>query len=391
MRVWDAAKVLITFDDPAADVDVTAYLRVGDLVRSRRVGGPTGAGRFTATLANPTRLFDPPWPGATPGAFGSIRPGQRVQVFYDTAQVFDGYIDDWDHDWPRGGLPTATFEASDPLARLAERKFAEWQTIPGQRVGARLTSALARPEVDWTGATSFDQGAMTLHGDLVPAGTNVLSYIQQLERTDGGRFFATRTGGLAYRQLNLAATPTVVATFTDGASDIDGIQGLVVGYGSEDWYTQVNATRVDGVTQTSSSASVITDLHGGGYRAHNLDNLLMKTDAGAMNLAEYTRSMFEVTTPVITELRCALDTLPVHADALVVAGLEFGDRIAVEWTPTGSGDPADQTLAVEGLRDRFVGERGIREWVRTISTSRLIGLPSWIIGTSQIGTGVLGL
>jgi hypothetical protein len=85
-------------------------------------------------------------------------------------------------------------------------------------------------------------------------------------------------------------------------------------------------------------------------------------------------------------LHCLLDDLS-DADGLAVASLEFGDQVEVEWTPTGTGDPADQTLAVEGLSDRFTPAL----WTRTISLSRLVGLQGWVIGTSQIGTGVLGL
>jgi hypothetical protein len=397
MRVWDAIQVLLTFDDPAADVDVTCYVREGDVNRQRQIGGPTRAGTCSITLKNDERLFDPPWPGSTPGALGSIRPGQRVQVFWDSVKVFDGHVDDWDHDWPVNDLPTATFEASDALARLRQRSFAEWQTTSGQRVGPRMTAALARPEVDWTGATDFDAGAMTLVGDLVPAETDVVSYFQRLERTDGGRFFASRTNELTYRQVNLAAAPSTVATFTEDQVDC-GIARIIVGYGSEEWYTQVNATRgwrvatdtgsttLAGTTQTASSDTAITDLHDGGYRPLNLTELLMKTDAGALNLAQYTLSLYEDVTPVINGLRLILDEMP-DADAAIAAGLEFGDRVAVEWTPTGSGDQIDQTLAVEGIHDQF----NQRTWVRTVSLSRLIGLPSWIIGTSQIGTGVLGL
>lgn len=403
MRVWDAIQVLLTFDDPAADVDITCYIRNGDVVRQRQIGGPTRAGQCIITLKNDERLFDPPWPSATPGTFGWIRPGQRVQVFWDSVKVFDGHVDDWDHDWPVNDLPTATLEASDALARLRQRKFAEWQTTSGQRVGPRMTAALARPEVDWTGSTNFDDGAMTLVGDLVPAGTDVVSYFQQLERTDGGRFFASRTNELRYRQVNLAATPTSVMTFTDDQVDC-GVNRFITGYGSEEWYTQVNATRqwsiatstgdppvagsttVTGTRQTASSDSAITDLHGGGYRPLDLNGLLMKIDAGAMNLAQYTLSLYEDLTPVVNELRVIMDELS-DADAAAAAALELGDRIDVEWTPTGAGDPADQTLAVEGFHDVFTQST----WRRTISTSRLIGLPSWIIGTSQIGTGVLGL
>lgn len=385
MRVWDAIQVLLTFDDPAADVDITCYVRSGTIRRQRPLGGPTRAGMCDIELKNDERLFDPPWPGATPGVFGWIRPGQRVQVLWDSVKVFDGHVDDWDHDWPINSLPTATLQSTDALARLRQREFSEWQTDIGDRVGTRLTAALARPEVDWTGSTNFDWGAMSLQADLVSAGTDVLSYAQQLERTDGGRFFASRTNELTYRQLNLAAPATTLITFTDDQPNC-GVQRFIVGYGSEEWYTQVNATAVDGITQTASSVSGITDLHDGGYRPKDLNDLLMIVDSAAMNLAEYELSVYQDLTPVVAEIRCIMDELS-DADAAIVAALEFGDQVETDWTPTGTGDAADQVLAVEGLSDVFTQTT----WVRTVSTSRLIGLPSWIIGTSQIGTGVLGI
>jgi hypothetical protein len=386
MRVWDAVKVLLTFDDPAADVDVSCYVRVGGVNRQRQIGGPTRAGTCDITFKNDERLFDPPWPGGTPGAFGWIRPGQRIQVFYDTAQVFDGHVDDWDHDWPVGGLPTATLQASDALARLAQRKIGEWLPDWCQRIGPRLTDMLARPEVDWSGATDFDRGAINLQGDFVEADTNALTYAQLLERTDGGRFFAAADNTLTYRGVNRATTPATVLSFTDDTSSGICASRFVVDYGSDEWYTQINVTRLGGDTQTASSTSPVTDLHDGGYRPLDLDDLLMAVDSAAMNLAEYELSVYQEMVPTISELRCNLDAIA-DADALLVAGLEFGDRIDAEWTPTGSGDPVAQTLAVEGLNDAFTQST----WVRTLSLSRLIGLPSWVIGTSQIGTGVLGV
>jgi hypothetical protein len=115
----------------------------------------------------------------------------------------------------------------------------------------------------------------------------------------------------------------------------------------------------------------------------------MAIDAAAMNLAEYKLSVHEEVVPYVSSLRCRLDGLS-DADGLLVAGLEIGDQVVTAWTPTGAGALVTQTLAVEGIADRF-DRYGDFAYDRTVTLSRLIGLESWIIGTSQIGTGVLGI
>jgi hypothetical protein len=391
MKVVDALQVILTFDTPG-DVDVTSYVRSGSINRQRQIGGPTRAGQTEITLKNITRVFDPPWPGGTPGAYGNIRPGQRVQIFWDSEQVFDGHVDDWDHGWTRNGMPTATLKASDALGQLAQREFAEWLTTGGQRIHTRLTEAFARPEVDWTGTTDFDWGPILLQDDFLADGSPVLPYVHLLERTDGGRFFASRTNVLTYRSLNNATPAVTAVTFTDDTAVTSGVRGIFdigVTYDSEEWYTQVNVTRDNGDIQTASSDPAITALHEGGYKPLDIEGLLMAIDAAAMNLAEYKLSVHEEVVPYVSSLRCRLDGLS-DADGLAVAGLEIGDQVVTAWTPTGAGALVTQTLAVEGITDRF-DRYGDFAYDRTVTLSRLIGLESWIIGTSQIGTGVLGI
>jgi hypothetical protein len=391
MKLIDALQVILTFDT-AGDVDVTSYVRSGTVNRQRQVGGPTRAGQSSLVFKNGTRVFDPPWPGGTPAAFGDIRPGQRTQIFWDTEQVFEGHGDDWDHNWARNEMSTATLKSSDALGQLAQREFAEWLTTGGQRIDERLTEAFARPEVDWTGTTDFDWGPILLQDDFLADGSPVLPYVHLLERTDGGRFFASRENVLTYRSLNLATAAVTAVTFTDNPAVTSGVRCIFeigVAYDSEEWYTQVNVTRDNGDIQTASSDPAITALHEGGYKPLDIENLLMATDAAAMNLAEYKLSVHEEVVPYVSSLRCRLDGLS-DADGLAVAGLEIGDQVVVAWTPTSSGALVTQTLAVEGIADKF-DRYGEFAWDRTLTLSRLIGLPSWIIGTSQIGTGVLGI
>jgi hypothetical protein len=265
-------------------------------------------------------------------------------------------------------------------------------TTGGQRIDERLTEAFARPEVDWTGTTDFDWGPILLQDDFLANGSPVLPYVHLLERTDGGRFFASRENVLTYRSLNNATPAVTAVTFTDDTAVTSGVKGIFdigVTYDSEEWYTQVNVTRENGDIQTASSDPAITALHEGGYKPLDIEGLLMAIDAAAMNLAEYKLSVHEEVVPYVSSLRCRLDGLS-DADGLLVAGLEISDQVVTAWTPTGAGALVTQTLAVEGIADRF-DRYGDFAYDRTVTLSRLIGLESWIIGTSQIGTGVLGI
>lgn len=385
MRANDALRVAVWFD--GVETDITERVTTVNVRRGRaNATAEIESGKCQVTFLNIDRALDPPWPGGSPGPLGAISPGQQLQVTWNGTAVFTGHIDDWSHTYPTARAPAmASCTASDALARLAQRSIIEWFPQSGQRPGARLASLLAHPDVAWSGPSSFQKGAMALHGAPV-RNTDALSYARLVARSDGGRFFAAADNTLTYRGVNQASLPGATLTFSDGPGGVHGMNAVDVTYGSQEWYTQVNVTSIGGVTQTAQSDSSITDLHNGGFRPYNLPGLLMRTDAGARNLAQYLLSVFESLEPWVSSLECRIDRLS-DVQGAAVMGLEIGDRVATDWTPTGAGGPADQTLAVEGVADTYVPNL----WTRTLALSRLIGVEGWVVGTSQIGTGTLGL
>lgn len=387
----DLLSVVVGFDD--GPQDVTEFMQSGTIRRGRsRMVGDFDPGTSTIVLHNEQRRLDPEFPGLDPGAWGQVRPGLSVDVFYDTStQLFGGHLKPTGHDYTDKGAPSATLTAQDALAALAQRRFAEWQTVPGQRAGARMTAALARSEVDWSGSTSFDIGVMLLGGDLATSGQVVRDYFRLLARTEAGRFFASRDNTLTFRQVNRASTAAVVAEFTDDPTDHTKILMWtpVVSYGDQ-WYTQVNATRAGGVKQTRSSDSTIRDLHGGGFLPLDLDGLLMSDDFMTANLCGYLLALHETLVSSITQLRVEMDALD-PTDAATVAGLEINDLVAPTWTPPGADESTTQTLAIEGISDSW---SQTQPWVRTLTLSRAIGAQGWVVGDAtlgQVGIGVSGL
>ena len=395
MTASDQLNVLLTFDGGVENV--TEFMQGGSIRRGRsQMIGAFNPGRLTLPLRTEGGHFAPPFPDTADGPFGMIHPGQEVEVFCgdpddDGVQIYGGNVDDWDPNWENKGAPVNTLTALDALSILAGRKnTTEWATTPGQRIGARLTAMLARPGVGWAGATSFDAGVMNLQGDVVAAGQNARDYARLLERADGGRFFASRTNALTYKQVNLASIPAAALTFVDTTPEADEarIFGLQLAYGSDEWYTQVNVTREGGVTQTASSTSDITDLHGGGYRPFDLTGLLHTFDGASMNLAQYWLALLEQLVTHVSGLRIEMDALPDDM-VPVIAALDIGDRVEATWTPID--EQVTQLLAIEGIEDTW----SLRSpWVRVLRLSRAVGLQSWVIGDDplgKIGTGVLGL
>lgn len=405
--VPEVVAVYLTFDD-AGEVDVTPFVQSGSIKRGRsRELDDFNAGTCTIVLENDSRDFDPPFAGTddflttddddflttdaddpltsdtaaslSGGSYGAIRPGQAVRVEFDSVVVFQGHVDDWSHDWEQAEMPTATLSASDALGRLGRRRFTEWTGTDGQRVGARLTAALARPEIDWADSTDFDSGAFNLQADLVAADTNALTYAQLLARTESGRFYASRTNELTYRQASFTSAPSVAVAFRDDENGVD-FYGVEVQYGSELWYTEVRVERVGGERQTATSASGTTDLHGGGVIPLPLTGLLMNHDGAAANLADFLLDRYEALEAVIRGLRVDMMRLS-SVNAAAVAALDIGSVATVNWTPTSNGDAVIQSLAVEGIEDQF--DRATYE--RYLQMSNAAGTQAFILDDAVFG------
>jgi hypothetical protein len=223
--------VLDGTDDYANVTESTTQVNIR---RGRRdQGDQFVAGTMTFTIFDVDGIFNPfddtgPYYN-TPDALPGLAPLRQVYfVRYDASNnpeyLFRGRVVNYDYNFNLGGLDTVTVYCSDDFYLLGQTYMDELN-VTVQTSGQRITTVLDLPEVDYpTGAArNINAGTVDLGHDsayTVPAGTNALNYLTQINQTaEFGRLFMSRDGVLTF-------TPRVSQTLSGSVADFhdDGTQ-----------------------------------------------------------------------------------------------------------------------------------------------------------------------
>lgn len=360
-----------TLDDPTkGELDNVTYLLAGDLAtditadtmrvsvrrgRDSQLFADIPAGRASVQLQNRTRTYDPTY-ASSPYA-GNVRPGKRVNIASAGVSIFDGVVADWNLDYEVGGMSLAFAECVDALGQLGRMEFDAWTTTASQTAGPRITDVLDRPEVAFTANRDIDNGVSVLQGDNVSWGSSVLNYIQLVTRSDLGRFYASRTGVVTFRDrldpLNVDLSGFGLSSFPRPdpvlfADDGTGVpfQGIAVEYGSELLYNRVGIDRENGTLQTVTDAASQA-LYGASSLSER--GLLLDSDAQSLAMANYLLGIYAEPELRVAELVVELSPLT-GTQQTQVLGLDIASVIAVTWTPNGQRLTGDEA-ALELLQD----------------------------------------
>ena len=136
---------------------------------------------------------------ATP-YYNLIQPAGAVRITSNSTVIFYGFIDSWDFDYPENGFDAiATIRAFDALSVLSKINL-DYTVNLAESTGGRIQRMLNKAEVSWNPAlTDIEGGQNTVQGDEVSSGTSVLSYIQQVAKSEPGDIFVTRDGLVVFR------------------------------------------------------------------------------------------------------------------------------------------------------------------------------------------------
>jgi hypothetical protein len=218
--------VLDGTDDYANVTESTTQVNIR---RGRRdQGDQFVAGTMTFTIFDTDGIFNPfddtgPYYN-TPDALPGLAPLRQVYfVRYDASNnpeyLFRGRVVNYEYNFDLSGLDTVTVYCADDFYLLGQTYMDELN-VAVQTSGQRITTVLDLPEVDYpTGAArNIDPGTVDLGHDAdytVPAGTNVLNYLTQINQTaEFGRLFMSRNGVLTF-------TPRVSQTLSASVADFD--------------------------------------------------------------------------------------------------------------------------------------------------------------------------
>jgi hypothetical protein len=311
-----------------------------------------------------------------------LDPMRKVQITatYEgvTYPIFSGFITSYTTTTPLNADEVAytTIAAVDAF-RLAQN--AQIATVAGATAGdlsgTRVNQIL--DAIDWPESMrDVDAGLTTLQADPGTARTS-LQAMQTVEISEYGALYVDATGSFVFQDrtvttASIAATPTV---FNDDGTDI--------GYANAVWrlddtlvYNSASITRTGGAAQLARNTASIEKYF---IHSYNQQNLLMQTDADALNYAQaYIASRAQ------TSIRCDAIELDLNTDnysnGIVAAlDLDYFDPVTITTNQPGT-STLTKTLQVFGVKHSITPN----SWKAVFTTLEPI-IDGFIIGSSTSG------
>jgi hypothetical protein len=393
-----AAGPFFKLDDPVRGVlDNTEYVLSGVIfydVTSRvqrysiRRGKSRQLENFNAGIAsvvfgNLDRAFDPTYT-ASP-YYGQVIPKREIRITTNGQRRYTGLIDDWNLDYSVSTESTASITASDGFAKLANQTLTEGTATP-QLPGARINAILDSSDVLWpVGARDIDTGTVLLGADVLPAGGNVLNYLQQVENTELGHFYIDKSGRVTFKDARaLLPNSSTVVTLADDGTGIP-YAGMQVVYGSELLYNQIVASSVSAAGTAIADALESQETYG--IQTYSRNDLLMSEgedlDKYVLSLARLYKNpeyRFE-------NITINLDTLT-SDQVTAVLGLEIGSLCKIVFTPNGVAPAIEKYAEVIAVSDSTdVVRHSVTLGFATLDTVPFV-LDDAVFG--RLNTGTLG-
>lgn len=294
----------------------------------------TNAGTIAVALRNETRKFDPKGDSTIQPL---IRPRIPINLQVDGLPVFEGVINDWDFNYSLGGQSTASISGADAFTFFARETSTG--TAIAESSGSRLNKVLDElPKPFPTNRRNIDAGNATLHADTYDE--NALSYIQNIEESEGGIIFISKTGDVEMRQRQLQFE-TEVPTFTDQNNGIP-YSNVDITFGTDLLANSVTVSSVEGTAVAINQDSILEN----GVSEENLDTIL--ASASLQGLAE--SILFRFGTPEYRVAAVTVNLLGLDATKRgQVLSLELGTQVLVEFTPNSVGDPISIDNKIIGI------------------------------------------
>jgi len=217
-------------------VDVTQYVQNVSISRGiNRNLDDFSAGSVSITFVNNNRVFDPlntSSPLWYSGGYTIVQPAGRIRVTSNGIRRFTGFVQDWDFSYEEAGLDaTATVTALDMMYRVSNATFTGGTAFAVESTSDRIKTVM---NYNGFGASEYSgvRGGLTLLGyDVNEPGDNVLSYLQNVARSEPADFYSNASAVMQLKdrsftnynrtntmRYNFVAYPAT-ATFYDGALD----------------------------------------------------------------------------------------------------------------------------------------------------------------------------
>lgn len=157
------------------------------------------AGTLSITFTNNDRTFDPTntssilWDSVH--GYSLVQPGGKVRVSANGIRTFTGFIQSWDFTYDQAGFDAnATLSALDEMFRVSNAVFDDSVEYKVQDTGNRIKNVLNVYGFDAAEYAGVSEGKTIIGADVHAAGDNVLSYLQNVARSEPADFFSNASG-----------------------------------------------------------------------------------------------------------------------------------------------------------------------------------------------------
>jgi len=375
-------------DSASVIVDVSNQVDSIQTIRGRNAQADQfQTGTLTMRIVDQNGDFNPQ--NSSGPYYNLLTPMRKVQITATYGAViysiFSGFITTYQTTTPKNATDVVytTITAVDAF-RLAQN--AQISTVAGtsagQLSGARINALL--DAISWPSSMrDVDAGLTTMQADPGTARTS-LAAMQTVETSEYGALYVDAAGSFIFQDRSVTAgstgaTPTV---FNDNGTDISYFNAV---WRLDDTlvYNSASITRTGGTAQTASDAASIAKYF---IHSYNQQNLLMQTDAVALDYAQaYVASRAE------TSIRCDAIQLDLYTDnynlgIIAALSLDYFDSITITTNQPGA-STLTKTLQVFGVAMSI----SPNSWKTTLTTLEPI-IDGFILDSSIYGlldSGVL--
>ena len=341
-------------------------------------------GQFTAATAT-FRIVDPngdwnPQNTASP-YYGYLTVNRKIRFTANYGSngyfLFSGYIQAYNYSYPKNqevGYVDLVCSDAFRLLNLAAISTVSGATA-GQTTGTRIGKILDQVSFPST-MRSIEAGSTTVQADPATVRTS-LAAIQNAEFSEQGAFYIDGAGNATFlsRQTVQAAAGKTPTKFSNDGTGISYFN-FTPAFDDKLIINQATITRLGGTAQVSTNAASVSK-----YFPHsvNYDNLIVQTDADALNIAKaYVATRAETTLRIDA---MTLDLTTPDYNAGILAALDFDYFSNVRFVNVGQdGSTIDKTLQVVGIAHEITPN----SWKTTFTLSEPL-VDAFILDSAQYG------
>jgi Concanavalin A-like lectin/glucanases superfamily len=258
-----------------------------------------------------------------------------------------------------------------------------------QDTGARISAILATAGLD---ASQYNVGAGTVQVEGSTsslAATTAMSYINTVTNTERGLVYQDPAGVVQFRNRHYvyenAAGSTSNATFGYASGQIQYLStGLVPGTDDLDLWNNILVNRNGGIVQRAADAT--SQAKYGRRTLSGYTGLLFTNDGDSLDLAQ--GLLYQYKNPS-TRVRSLTLSSTINAGAALpqMLGRQLLDRITINWRPI---DGTSVDFSQQSLIEQVTHTVTPDQWTTTFAVTPVGTESFFILGTSLLGTGILG-